>query len=91
MQGDNNKTTMQDDNNITTTQGGSEQCKMKTNTTYKNNKKNKQAQHIKVAHKKTQMKRSKSLWVSYNVGLLGEGAALKLKPKFPSSLPNPRP
>ncbi len=42
---------MQNEDNITTTQGGSEQCKTKMNTVYKNKKK--QAQHIKVAQKKT--------------------------------------
>jgi hypothetical protein len=41
MQSENNKTTTQDDNNITTTQGESEQCKTKTNTTYKSSPKKK--------------------------------------------------
>jgi hypothetical protein len=65
MQNENNKTTTQDKNIITTTQGGSEQCKMEMNTTYKNNQKNKQAQHIKVAKKKKKPlgRRPKSLWV----------------------------
>jgi hypothetical protein len=40
MQSKNNKTKTPNENNITTTQGGSEQCKIKMNTTYKNNQKN---------------------------------------------------
>lgn len=35
--------------------------------------------------------RPKSLWVLYITGLSGRGAALNPKPKFPSSLPNPKP
>jgi hypothetical protein len=80
---------MQDENNITTTQDGSEQCKTEMNTIYKNNKKNKQIEHIKIVKKKKiQVKRSQSLWVLYIAGLLGEYATLNLKPKFTSSLPN---
>jgi hypothetical protein len=59
MQNENNKTTTQDKNSITTTQGGSEQCKTKMNTTYKNNNTNKQAQHQKKTKTKTPSEEAK--------------------------------
>jgi hypothetical protein len=56
--------------------------KKTTSTTYESSPK-----------KTPQMKKLESLWVLYIVGLLYEGAALNLKPKFPfpSQTLDPRP
>jgi len=92
MQGKYKKTTMQNEDNITTTQGGSEKCKTKMNTIYKNIKKT-STTYKSSPKKNPQLKKLESLWVLYIVGLLNEGAALNLKPKFlfPSQTPDPRP